>query len=108
MLVGVMDDTERCPYEDAPIQPRTLASLTSIGVKMETDIILEVDWRIIAILMAVLVGCILVFVVLFVFYTKVTWGYRSEKKVGYRKQNEDLDVKGAVGNRLIMNFEITG
>jgi len=92
MIVGVMDASTKCPYDDTNIQPRTMYSLTAIGAKLEDDVILEVNWRIIMYLMLVLFIAIIVFIALFYYYTKITWNFRVNKKAHYRNQNKNIDA----------------
>jgi hypothetical protein len=103
-----MDNSTQCPFNGANIQPRTSSSLSLIGAKLDTNIVLNIDWWVVYTVIGVLVLSIFLFACLFYYFTLVAWSISSLGQIKYRQENWTLDIKGDEGTRTSAKMVIEG
>lgn len=108
IIIGVMDSNKQCPFSGANIQPRMTSSIHLIGAKLDSNIVLTVDWYVVYSTMGFLVLAIIIFAGLFYYYTLLTWSVPPLKHIRYRDENMKFAIKGDEGTRTTMKMVIDG
>jgi hypothetical protein len=108
MVIGVMTTEEKCPYDNARIQPRTESSLHLIGAKLEASLILEVNWEIVIGLMILLLAVMCLFTGLFYYYAKITWKITPQTHIPYRAENMKIHIQSEEYGGANMHLVIEG
>lgn len=108
VLISVMSDNTTCPDNDKYIQPRTAASLKQLGAKLDEEIVLGVNWEMVYGLIFSLFISILIFTLLFYYYSKLAWRLPGRKVIPYREAQKKLLLEGdgQVRSRLQMYLEV--
>ena len=108
IIVGVMESGSTCPFSGANIQPRMTASVHLIGAKLDSNIVLSIDWVVIYTIMGLLVLAIIIFSGIFYYYALLTWSLPPMEAVKYREENMRLNIKGDEGTRTTVKMVIDG
>ena len=108
VVISVMSDNTTCPDNDKYIQPRTAASLKQLGAKLDEGIVLGVNWQMVYGLIFSLFISILIFTLLFYYYSKLAWRLPGRKVIPYREAQKKLLLEGdgQVRSRLQMYLEV--
>ena len=108
IIIGVMSSDQQCPFGSGYIQPRMTSSLHLLGVKLDDNIVLTVDWYVVYGVMAFLVFSILVFTGFFYYYSKLVWSQPGLKHIEYRSENQVLEIYDDTGPRMTSKIIIEG
>ena len=107
MVLAVMSENTTCPDNERYVQPRTMASLKLLGAKLDTTIILAVNWNMVFSLCISLFVSILIYTLFFYFYNKYAWKLPVKEVVPYLEANKKFYIEPdpLIKSRLHMYLE---
>ena len=108
MLVAVMDQSVQCPFGGANLQPRMLSSMHLVGMKLNTNIVLAVDWDVVYAIMGMVLGSFIILAGLFYYFTLCTWAIGKSGRIYYREENMELCVRVDEGTRTTVKIFVNG
>lgn len=108
IIIGVMSSDQQCPFGSGYIQPRLTSSLHLLGVKLDDNITLTVDWTVVYGVMAFLVFTVLAFAGFFYYYSLLVWSVPPLVRIEYREENQVLEIQDDVGPRNTKKVIIEG
>ena len=87
LVVSVKKEAEKCPDEDAYIQPRTISTLATFGIALNDDIQLNPDYVMLLLIMGTFLAFLLFLVLVMKYFADSVWNRKPVTNVFYRNKN---------------------
>ena len=87
LIVSVKKEAEKCPNEDAYIQPRTTSTLATFGITLNDDIQLNPDYVMLLLIMGTFLAFLLFLVLVMKYFADSVWNRKPATNVFYRNKN---------------------
>jgi len=104
LVVYVTKESEKCPNENAPVQPRTGGTLSTFGLYLNDSILLEPDYVMLAIILVAFVLSLALLLTTLKWITEHMWKAKDTSDPMFREAHKGIDIKQIAGVGLNVDF----